>query len=215
MGEATNGIDGLKLIQEQRPDVVFLDVQMPGMTGLELLTHLEEVPLIVFSTAYDQYALRAFEVHAVDYLLKPYTRQRFATAVTRIRSRLDQPQKGIGNLAQQLREEATTYPDRIMVPRGNRYLALPVADIQLIRAAGDYCTVITDREQYVSSYHLGAIAGRLHPEKFLRIHRSSIVNVEAIREAYREGHGYDLLLKNGEVVRVSRGYAEAVKELLF
>lgn len=188
---------------------------MPGMTGLELLTHLNELPLIVFSTAYDQYALQAFEFHAVDYLLKPYTRQRFATAAARIEERLTSPQKSLGALAQQLRDEAATYPDRIMVPKGNRYLALPVADIQLIRADGDYSSIITADNKYLSQYNLGGLEERLSPEQFLRVHRSTIVNINCIKEAYREGHGYDLVMQNGEIVRVSRGYAEVVRGLLF
>lgn len=188
---------------------------MPGMTGLELLASLEEIPLVVFSTAYDQYALKAFEYHAVDYLLKPYTKVRFSKTVSRIKDLLQKPQDNLGQLAQQLRDEAATYPDRIMVPKGNRYLALPVAEIQLVRADGDYATVITADSKYLSQYNLGSIEERLSPEQFMRVHRSSIVNIAAIKEAYREGHGYDLVMHNGEIVRVSRSYAEMVKGLLF
>jgi len=217
VAEAPNGVDALRVIDEHQPEIIFLDVQMPGLTGLEVLANLEELPLVVFSTAYDQYALDAFKFHAVDYLLKPYTKQRFDEAIKKLLTRLGQPQEGIGKLAQQLRDAKTTssFPDRIMVPRGNRYLALPVTDIQFVRAEGDYSSLITADSRYLSQFGLGEMEKRLSPEIFLRIHRSTIVNRANIKEIYREGHGYDLVMDNGEVVRASRSYADKVKELLF
>ena len=215
VGEAANGVDALRLIGEHRPDILFLDVQMPGLTGLEVLARLEELPLVVFSTAYDQYALEAFELHAVDYLLKPYTRARFATAVERLSSRVPAQQPQLAALAQHLRDTSTPYPDRIMVPRGSKYVALPVADILCIRAEGDYSTIVTPERSYLSQYSLKATEERLDPGKFLRIHRSTIINRTAIQEIYREGHGFDVVLTNGDLVRASRGYAEVVRDILF
>ncbi len=215
--EATNGVEALARIRAYRPDLVFLDVQMPGMTGLEVLAKLEELPLVVFSTAYDRYALEAFELHAVDYLLKPYTAERFQQAISRVRERIDSQQPNVARLVQQLREEAspTRYPDRILVERGGKYVALPVADLLYVRAEGDYSALVTNERSYLSAYGLGETESRLDPEKFLRIHRSTIINRSAIREIYREGHGYDVVLTNGEIVRASRGYAAVVKGLLF
>ena len=217
IGEAPNGVDALRLIEEHKPEIIFLDVQMPGLTGLEVLARLEELPLVIFSTAYDQYALEAFEFHAVDYLLKPYAQKRFDQAMQRLLTRLGQPQDAVGQLAQQLRDEADVnkFPDRIMVPRGNRYLALPVADIQFVRAEGDYSSLITADTRYLSQFGLGEMEKRLPPDIFIRIHRSTIVNRANIKEVYREGHGYDLVMDNGEVVRASRSHADKVKELLF
>ncbi|MEL6275494.1 MAG: LytTR family DNA-binding domain-containing protein [Bacteroidota bacterium] len=217
VAEAPNGVDALRLIQEHHPEIIFLDVQMPGLTGLEVLARLEELPLVVFSTAYDQYALDAFEFHAVDYLLKPYTRQRFEDAIQKLLTRLGQPQEGVGKLAQKLRDEEAPhrFPDRIMVPKGNRHLALPVKDIQFVRAEGDYSSLITQETRYLSQFGLGEMEKRLSPELFLRIHRSTIVNRSNIKEIYREGHGFDLVMDNGEVVRASRSYADKVKGLLF
>lgn len=217
IGEAPNGVDALRLIEEHKPEIIFLDVQMPGLTGLEVLARLEELPLVIFSTAYDQYALDAFEFHAVDYLLKPYAQKRFDQAMQRLLTRLGQPQDAVGQLAQQLRDEADVnkFPDRIMVPRGNRYLALPVADIQFVRAEGDYSSLITADTRYLSQFGLGEMEKRLPPDIFIRIHRSTIVNRANIKEVYREGHGYDLVMDNGEVVRASRSHADKVKELLF
>ena len=215
VGQAANGVDALRAIEEHRPEVIFLDIQMPGLSGLDVLARLEEVPLIIFSTAYDQYALDAFEHHAVDYLLKPYSRSRFARTVERIVQRMDTPPTNVARLAQELRDEQHRYPDRIMVPRANKYVALPVRDILCVRAEGDYSTLVTQDSQFLSQYSLKDSETRLDPEQFLRIHRSTIINRSAIREIYREGHGYDILLTNGELVRASRGYADVVKNLLF
>lgn len=216
VAEAPNGVDALRLIAEHQPEIIFLDVEMPGLNGLEVLARLEELPLVIFSTAYDQYALKAFEFHAVDYLLKPYTRRRFDESVQKLLARLGHPQTGIDRLAQELRDKASTqYPDRIMVPKSNRYIALPVADIQIVRADGDYSSIITATTRYLSHFGLGEIERRLPPDIFLRIHRSTIVNRSNIKEVYREGHGYDLVIDNGEIVRVSRSYAEKVREILY
>ena len=220
VGEAANGVDALKQIAEHTPDILFLDIQMPGLTGLEVLTRLGELPLIVFSTAYDQYALEAFDLHAVDYLLKPYSKSRFAKAVTRILARTPAPaepaaQPQVAALAQYLRDRSMNFPDRIMVPRAGKYVALPVADILCIRAEGDYSTIVTEERTFLSQYSLKESEERLNPAQFLRIHRSTIINRSAIKEIYKEGHGYDLVLCNGELVRASRGYAELVKGLLF
>lgn len=217
LGEAADGVTALNLIREKSPDIVFLDVQMPGMTGLELLANLEELPLVIFCTAYDSYAIKAFELHAVDYLLKPFTGERFARAVNRLRERLDKRQPNVARLVQQLREEAapTRYPDRIMVDRGNKYVALPVTELLYIKAEGDYSSLVTSERTYLTSYGLGEAEKRLDPDQFLRIHRSTIINRRGIREIYREGHGYDIIMTNGEVLRASRGYSAEVKKLLF
>lgn len=189
---------------------------MPRLNGLEVLTRMEELPLVVFSTAYDHYALKAFEFHAVDYLLKPYTRRRFDESVQKLLARLGQLQPGIGTLAQELRDKASpTYPDRIMVPKANRYIALPTADIQIVKADGDYSSILTASTRYLSHFGLGEIERRLSPSRFLRIHRSTLVNRTNIKEIYREGHGFDLVMDNGEIVRASRSYADKVKELLY
>lgn len=216
MGEAHNGVDALRLIAEHEPDIIFLDVQMPGLTGLEVLTRLEVLPLVVFSTAYDRYALEAFELHAVDYLLKPYTQERFGQAVARLRERMNSTQPSVAKLTQHLHDQAAAnYPDRIMVSRGNKYVALPIKDILCIRADGDYSSILTTERTFLTQYGLGETERRLNPDLFLRIHRSTIINRQAIREIYREGHGFDVILTNGEIVRASRSYADTIKELLF
>lgn len=191
---------------------------MPGKTGLEVLAELDELPHVIFSTAYDRYALEAFDLHAVDYLLKPYTATRFDVAINRLRERIGAGgQLPVARLAQHLREAAAgnRYPERIMVDRGGKYVALPVSDLLYITADDDYSRLVTPERTYLSTYNLKETGTRLDPEQFLRVHRSTIVNRLAIREIHREGHGFGIVMTNGEVVRASRGYAEVVKELLF
>lgn len=217
VGEANNGVDAIKVIQEMRPDLIFLDVQMPGLTGLEVLTHLDELPLIIFSTAYDQYALKAFEFHAVDYLLKPYTRERFETAIKHLDSRLQKPQEAVRTLTQAMVDEQdpNTYPRKILVAKGNKLVAVNVDDIQWIGADGDHSSLITANGRFLSQYGIGQLETKLDPANFLRVHRSSIINLQYVQELFRAGHTYDAKMQNGDVVKVSRSYASKVKEIIF
>ena len=217
VGEANNGVDAIKVIQEMRPDLLFLDVQMPGLTGLEVLTHLNELPLIIFSTAYDQYALKAFELHAVDYLLKPYTRERFETALRHLAARLQKPQEAVRTLTQAMvdEEDQHAYPRKILVARGNKLVAINVDDIQWVSAEGDYSSLITAEGRFLSQYGIGQLEKKLNPSAFIRVHRSSIINLQYVKELFREGHTYDAKMQNGDVVKVSRSYASAVKKIIF
>jgi two-component system LytT family response regulator len=217
VGEANNGVDAVRLIKELRPELIFLDVQMPGLTGLEVLTHLDELPLIIFATAFDQYALKAFELHAVDYLLKPYTRERFEAAITHLNNRLHQPQQAVLQLTQAMVDEKdkNAYPGKILVAKGNKLVAVSVADIQYISAEGDYSSLITAEQRFLSQYGIGQIETKLNPQLFLRIHRSTILNINFVKEVFREGHTYDVRMQNGDVVKVSRSYVPKVKEIIF
>jgi two-component system LytT family response regulator len=215
MGEANNGVDAVRLINEFKPDLIFLDVQMPGLTGFDVLKHLDEIPQIIFSTAYDQYALQAFEVHAVDYLLKPYTRARFAQAIQRVTdSRTGNLQK-IQPLAESLLNTATPYPEKILVQTGNRLVTVTVSDILRIEAEGDYATLVTETGKHLSNYGIGALEAKLNPQNFLRVHRSDIVNLNFIREIQKYPSSYDVIMQNGDVVRVSRSYMDKIRELTF
>ena len=216
VGEANNGVDAIRGIREMRPEIIFLDVQMPGLSGLEVLAHLEELPLVIFSTAFDKYALQAFELHAVDYLLKPYTRGRFREAIQRLLNRLPQSQNGLRNLTQQLVDEAAGgFPNKILVSKGNRLVAINVAEIIQVAADGDYCQLITGKGAFLSQYGIGQLEAKLSPRQFMRVHRSTIINLDAIAEIFREGHTFDIRLSNGDTVHVSRGYAGKVKEMIF
>lgn len=212
VGEANNGVDAVRRCDEFRPDLIFLDVKMPGMTGFEVLTHLTELPHVIFSTAYDKFALEAFEVHAVDYLLKPYTRARFATALGKLR--FDAGANPAAPLTESLLAEGGRYPERILVSKGRKLLPLAVADIAWVEADGDYCRLRTATDVFHTSQGITAIEDKLDPAVFLRVHRSAIVNLSRVREAHRSGKGYDLTLTNGDVVRVSRTYADRLRKLM-
>ena len=221
VGEANNGVDAVRLINEFRPDLIFLDIQMPGLSGFEVLGHLDEIPQIIFSTAYDQYALQAFEVHAVDYLLKPYTRDRFAQAVQRITDPRTNNLQKIQPLAESLMPTVTTggtpnrYPEKILVQTGNRLVTVAVSDILRIEAEGDYATLVTAKSHHLSNYGISALEAKLDPRQFIRVHRSDIINLHYIREIQKYPSSYDVILQNDDVVRVSRSYMDKIRELTF
>lgn len=213
VGEANNGVDAVKLINEFKPDLIFLDIQMPGMTGFDVLTHIDEIPQVIFSTAYDKYALDAFEVHAVDYLLKPYTRERFRKAIERVRN--SDNTAGIKPLTESLLMDKPSYPDRILVQLAKKLITIGVGDIIRIEADGDYSSLITDNGKYLSNYGISKLAERLDSEIFIRVHRSSVINLNYIKEVNKYVSSYDVVMQNGDVVRVSRGYMDNLKKLMF
>lgn len=219
VGEANNGVDAIKIIEEFKPDIVFLDVQMPGMTGLQVLQKLEEMPKIIFSTAYDQYALDAFEHNAIDFLLKPYTRERFAKAVNKVMQHGEENLSSIRSLAESLLQEAGTgksnYPSKILVQSKNKLLALNTEDIIWIEAEKDYSNLVTANQKYLSNYGIGQIANKLDPETFIRVHRSAIINIHFVKEIFKHPSSYDVKMTNGDVVRVSRSYLDNIRKLTF
>jgi two-component system LytT family response regulator len=213
IAEANNGVDAVKQINEFQPDLVFLDIQMPGLTGFQVIPHLVEIPQIIFSTAYDAYALEAFEVHAVDYLLKPYTKERFKKAITR--TSLEQEINNIGSLAESLMINQQQYPEHILVNKNKKLLTLETSAIIWIEAYGDYAKLHTADQVFVSNYGITALEERLNPKVFMRVHRSFIINLKQILSVEKYGKGYDIHMKNNEHVKVSRGFAHKLKELMF
>jgi two-component system, LytTR family, response regulator len=214
VGEANNGVDAIKIINEFKPDIVFLDIQMPGLTGFDVLKHLEEIPQIIFSTAYDQYALQAFEVHAVDYLLKPYTRERFKTAVQKLRSNESANLTPVQPLAESI-INPLQYPEKILIQQHQRLITVSVSEIVWIDAEGDYSKIITQRGHFLSNYGISQLETKLNPQQFIRVHRSSIINLGFVKEIQKQLSSYDVILQNGDVVRVSRGYMDAIKRLTY
>ncbi|MEO1437336.1 MAG: response regulator, partial [Bacteroidota bacterium] len=167
IAEANNGVDAIRVIEEFHPEIVFMDIQMPGMNGFEVLNALREVPLIIFSTAYDQYALKAFEVNAVDYLLKPYTKERFAKAINKVLQSGDESLKKLQSLAENLLEDATkntSYPAKILVQNKQKLVAIDVDQILWINAEKDYSKLITSEKAFLSNYGIGQIGEKLDPE---------------------------------------------------
>ncbi len=218
--ECGNGFDAVKAVSELSPDVVFLDVQMPKLDGFEVLELLgREVP-VVFITAYDQYALRAFEVHAVDYLLKPFSEERFAEALDRTRERLrSRALSGaealdVDALVAQARPRQGPL-ERVFIRDGAQVHVIPVEKIDYVEAQDDYVGFKADGKMYLKDQTLASVEGQLDPARFVRIHRSYILNIERIArvELYAKDSRI-AILRDGTKLPVSRaGYARLAKML--
>ena len=220
VGEGADGLSALEMIRREKPDLVFLDVQMPELNGFEVLEALgDEVrPVVVFVTAHDQFALKAFDVHAIDYLLKPFDKERFQRALKRalemVRAARD---GGPGQKLSPVLEEARNQPkklERIMVKSEGRVLLVKVDDIDWIEAADNYVNIRTGNESHMMRDTMNSLETRLPPEKFMRISRSTIVNLERIKELQPMFHGeYVVVLKNGTKLTLSRGYRDKLDQL--
>ncbi len=206
IGEASDGFSGAKAINEMKPDLVFLDVQMPKLTGFELLELLDHPCLIVFTTAYDQYALKAFEMNAVDYLLKPFSLTRFQEAIQRaiVRFHANQTDVKTAEAVIKTNEETIEYLERIAVRKGGSIEVIPVGDIIYVESDGDYVVIHTSKGKFMKEKTMKYLETHLVPANFVRIHRSYIVNVEKIQrlELY-EKDSYLVVLQNGEKLRSS------------
>jgi two-component system LytT family response regulator len=213
IGEADNGQDAVSLIDKLEPDLVFLDIKMPGLNGFQVVQQIIHVPLIIFTTAFDQYALKAFDSNAIDYLLKPYTAERFNKAITKLNNFIS----GNQNKARQISDEATgnRYFSRVLVECGNKFINLSVNDILYIEAEKDYCRIHTTQKSYLSNYGIGTMEQRMDPDQFFRIHRSFIVNINHIKELHKEGSVGQVVMHNNETLNISRTYMEDLKKLLY
>uniref|UniRef100_F4CBR5 Two component transcriptional regulator, LytTR family n=1 Tax=Sphingobacterium sp. (strain 21) TaxID=743722 RepID=F4CBR5_SPHS2 len=209
-GECHNGIEAVKYINMLEPELVFLDIQMPGLNGFEVLQQVEHVPKVIFTTAFDQYAIQAFEINAIDYLLKPYTKDRFNDAITRI----GPIPKLLPNLVSHFSSRNGKYPDHVMVESRRRFVNLRVVDIVYMKADRDYTEIYTTANTYISSVGIGAILQHFDPALFLRIHRSVIINLAHVRELYKDIHRTFIVLDNGVELSVGRNYLPNVKSLI-
>ena len=220
IGECGNGKDAVEAIRKDAPDLVFLDIQMPEMTGFDAIGKLKrnEMPTVIFVTAYDQYALQAFEVHALDYLLKPFTRERLASAVERAKAQVKHRQRGelderLESLLSDLRTERK-YLDRLVVKTVGRVYFLKTDEIDWIEAAGNYLKLHIGRDAHMIRETMNSIEAKLDPDKFLRIHRSTIVNIDRIKELHPMFSGdYSVILKNGAELSLSRNYRDRFLEM--
>jgi len=216
--EAGNGVDAVRLIEEEKPDLVFLDIQMPGMTGFEVIeaVGIDNMPVVVFVTAYDQYAVDAFEVEAVDYLLKPYDQERFRKSFTRavgqVKVRADGVGDGAASVVRRLLEEVDKgrgYAGRIMVKKGPRFFFIKTGEIAYISAEEKYVKLHTGGDVYLIRETMARMEGRLDPAVFARIHRSTIVNIDHIKEIQPWTHGdYVVILKDGTTLNLSRRFSD-------
>jgi two-component system, LytTR family, response regulator len=222
VGEAANGPAAVEAIQRLLPDLVILDVQMPGLDGFEVLDRVgaDCLPAVVFVTAYDAFALRAFEVHAVDYLLKPFTTERLQRALDHVRHDVerdtaDGSRERLAGLLD-AREASKRPPGappgfvhRLTVRDGPRFVLLRVQEVDWLEAAANYVRVHAHGHVYLLRGTMAALSDRLDPRLFARIHRSTIVNIDRVREVRPEWHGdFDVVLHSGKVLRLSRSYRD-------
>jgi two-component system, LytTR family, response regulator len=232
VGEATDGGDAVELLRTLQPDLVFLDVQMPIFDGFEVIEHVssEHLPIVVFVTAYDKYALKAFETHALDYLLKPFTAQRFHAAIDR--ARLEVARAGDHETHQRLievlderrraRQRRTDlepeggdgYAARFAVKHNQRMVLVKIADIDWIESSANYAHLHTSGgASYAVRMTMGELERRLSPTRFARIHRSTIVQVDRIQDIIAAWHGdFDVTLRDGTVLRLTRNYRDRLLE---
>lgn len=210
IGEAGNGHDAVRLINKLKPDTIFLDIQMPGLNGFEVLTKLEEIPEVIFSTAFDQYAIKAFEVHAIDYLLKPYGKKRFEVALKKILKN----QSTIIPLTEELLMKETAYPSKVILHKGNRKLMINTKDICYAEAFGDYTKVYTKNEEFLSTKGISLLKDIFNPNTFLRVHRSHFANINCILELKKIDRYYYVILGNGKSLRVSETYLPDIKKIV-
>lgn len=215
VGECSNGFEAVKAVTDLKPDLLFLDVQMPKLNGFEVLELIERDIAVVFTTAYEQYAVKAFEVHAVDYLLKPFSRERFEESLLHVREKMARnesvPQNEILNAVRQKGETV----ERILVRDGTRVFVIPAETIDFIEAQDDYVSIKASGKSHLKKQRLSQLQSVLDPKKFVRIHRSVILNVD--RLARLELYAKDsrmAILKDGTKLQVSRSGYDALKELL-
>lgn len=242
IAECGNGREGREQILELHPDVVFVDIQMPGVNGLQMVQQIpeEQLPQVVFVTAYDQYAVEAFEVNAVDYVLKPIEEERLSLALARVREKLDsadiasqreQLLEAVADLTRESPEAlerklaagdfhmgeggGSHYPEKIAIKDAGRITLVPAREIDWIDAAGDYMCVHARGETHVMRITMKELEQQLDPRVFQRIHRSTIVNLSRVREICAHINGeYHLVLNNGERLKMSRSYKNKVQHFL-
>ena len=219
IAECPNGTDAIDAIGRLQPDLVLLDIQMPGASGFEVIEAVgpERMPLVVFVTAFDRYALRAFDVHALDYLLKPFDRERFHEALLRARQHLER--RGTGDLERRLLElvqdlkPSSQRLERFVIKSGGRVFFVRSDEIDWIEAAGNYVKLHVGNETHLFRETMNALEAQLDPDTFFRIHRSHIVNIERVKELQPWFNGeYVVFLRSGTRLTLSRGYREKLQE---
>jgi len=228
LGECRNGKEAVKAIETSRPDLIFLDIQMPEMDGFDVIEHVgaEHVQAVVFVTAFDQYALKAFEVHALDYLLKPYDDLRFSQALQRAKLQIES--REISKVSKRLlalleeRESQKSvstsskpYLTRLMIKLASRVVLLKVDDIDWIEADGNYAKLHVGKKAHLLREKMHDLEAQLDPQRFVRIHRSIIVNLERIKELHPHFNGdYVVVLEDGRQLKLSRSRREQLEARL-
>ncbi len=220
VGECRDGREAVSFIRRESPDLVFLDVQIPELDGFQVLEAIasEKAPAIVFVTAYDQYALQAFEVHAVDYLLKPFDEDRFKRALDRARQALARDQGDLSEKLLSLLQELKApqgYIERLVVKSAGRLFFLRTDEIEWVESAGNYVCLHVRGESHLLRETMTGLEARLDPARFARIHRTAIVNIDRIKELQPLFHGeYQVVLRDGTELTLSRGYRDRLQEVI-
>jgi len=219
--EVSDGLSAVEIIQNRQPDLVFLDVQMPELNGLQVIAEVgaERMPITVFVTAYDEHAIRAFEANALDYLLKPFSDERFEVTIARVSARMDE--RSMQEFGQRILRFVSAAPardlplDRLVVKSGGSTRFVRVADIDWIQAAGVYANLHIGGKELLYRAALSELAERLDPVRFVRVHRSAIVNIESILRLEPISHGeFKVILKDGSRSRISRTYRRQLEKRL-
>jgi len=216
VGECANGADAIAAVRKQKPDLVFLDVEMPGANGFQVLQRLrgERLPMVVFITAHDEYAVRAFEVEAIDYVMKPFDRKRFADALRRAKRQMNEPEEEAEGRILRLLERMLKPLDHFVVKQRDRTFLLPVQEIDWIEAEGKYVRLHAAGAAHLVRESIGDVEERLDARRFLRIHRGTIVNVKRILEMHRGfGGGIFVVLRDGTKLTMSRRYRTRIREV--
>jgi len=223
IAECSSGRDALTAIRRDRPDIVFLDIQMPNMDGFAVIQRIgiENMPVVIFVTAYDEHALQAFDVNAIDYLLKPFDEKRFATALKRARRQIQLRAGGDAEFRQSLLgaiadlKTEGRYRSRFAVKSAGRVYFVPTEEIDWIDAAGKYVRLHAGADEHLHRAPISQVETELDPEQFVRIHRSTIVNVKRIKELQPLFHGeFVIILRSGTELTLSRGYRRKLHLLL-
>lgn len=216
VGECANGFEGIKAIQELKPDLLFLDIQMPKLTGFEMLELLDEHPSVIFSTAFDEFAVKAFELSAADYLLKPYSQIRFDEALTKAIGKIERQQNDVEVVKEVISHSRDKNSiDRIVVKLGSKIIIIPLEEVELFVAQDDYVEIHSQGKKYLKKHTMKYLENALPSDQFIRVHRSYIVAIENIDrlEAYSKD-SYLAILKNKQNIPVSKSGYISLKQAL-
>lgn len=215
--ECSNGFEAIKSINEIKPDLIFLDIQMPKLTGFEMLELLDDKPEIIFTTAYDQFAIKAFEVNAIDYLLKPFSLERFNEALNKVIEKIKNEEKNdskINNVLSKVNEEIEKL-NRIVVKNNQKIIIIPTEKITDLQAQDDYVLINSELGNHLKKQTMKFYENHLDNKIFFRVHRSHIVNINFVKQIELfEKESYKLTLKNGDKIPVSKSGYSKIKEIM-
>ncbi len=220
IAECSNGLEAVQAILEYQPHLVFLDIQMPEMDGFDVINTIgiQNMPFVIFVTAFDRYAIEAFEKHAFDYLLKPFSVERFQESVSRVlefisRHHTSQTAENLLQVMQEINPQRK-YVNRLAIRSTSRIYFLNVEEIDWIESAGNYVDIHAGQHTHLLRETMANMEAKLNPEKFLRIHRSTIVNIDRIQEIQPDGYDFLVVLKNGKLLGMSRTYRDKLNTIM-